>query len=165
MAKQIQPYSSQQEKIGSWLINRVGRWQTAVYEMSGGRLWNTFLGGPVAILTVVGRKTGVVRKIPLLYLRHGDNVVMTASKGGMSQLPVWYNNVVAADTVDIQIGRYYSLLSKFDESRHAFWKASAPTWAIWRSTTEVNSSTTTRPGASQMIRARSARNRSPFEST
>jgi F420H(2)-dependent quinone reductase len=29
---------------------------------------------------------------------------MTASKGGMSKLPVWYHNVVAADTVDIQIG-------------------------------------------------------------
>jgi deazaflavin-dependent oxidoreductase (nitroreductase family) len=29
---------------------------------------------------------------------------MTASKGGMSKLPIWYFNVVAADTVDIQIG-------------------------------------------------------------
>ena len=104
MARDIQPYTPQQEKFGSWLINKVGRWQTAVYELSGGRLWNTFLGGPVAILTVVGRKSGVVRKIPLLYLRHGDNVVMTASKGGMSKLPVWYHNVVAADTVQIQVG-------------------------------------------------------------
>ncbi len=79
MAKDIQPYTPQQEKFGSWIISKVGRWQTVVYELSGGRLWNTFLGGPVAILTVVGRKSGVVRKIPLLFLRHGDNVVMTAS--------------------------------------------------------------------------------------
>ncbi len=104
MTDNIQPYTQKQEKLGSWIINRVGRWQTTVYELTGGRLWNTFLGGPVAILTTVGRKTGTVRKVPLLFLKHGDNVVMTASKGGMSTLPIWYHNVVAADTVDIQIG-------------------------------------------------------------
>ncbi|NND67067.1 MAG: nitroreductase family deazaflavin-dependent oxidoreductase [Halioglobus sp.] len=105
MADEIKAYTEGQEKFGSFLINRVGRWQAKVYELSGGRLWNTFLGGPVAVLSVVGRKTGVLRKIPLLYLRDGDNIVMTASKGGMSKLPVWYYNVVAADTVDIQVGK------------------------------------------------------------
>ncbi|MBK6509833.1 MAG: nitroreductase family deazaflavin-dependent oxidoreductase [Haliea sp.] len=104
MTGDVQPYTQKQEKFGSWIISKVGRWQTTVYELTGGRLWNTFLGGPVAILTTVGRKSGQVRKVPLLYLRHGDEVVMTASKGGMSKLPIWYFNVVAADTVDIQIG-------------------------------------------------------------
>ncbi|MDG2048236.1 MAG: nitroreductase/quinone reductase family protein [Halioglobus sp.] len=104
MTDSVKPYTQKQEKVGSWIINRVGRWQTAVYELTGGRLWNTFLGGPVAVLTTVGRKTGTVRKVPLLFLKHGDNVVMTASKGGMSKLPIWYHNVVAANTVDIQIG-------------------------------------------------------------
>jgi deazaflavin-dependent oxidoreductase (nitroreductase family) len=104
MSGDIQRYTPKQEKFGSWIISKVGRWQTTVYELTGGRLWNTFLGGPVAILTTVGRKSGQVRKVPLLYLRHGDEVVMTASKGGMSKLPIWYFNVAAADTVDIQIG-------------------------------------------------------------
>ena len=104
MTDGIQPYTPKQEKFGSWIISKVGRWQTTVYELTGGRLWNTFLGGPVAILTTVGRKSGLVRKIPLLYLRQGDTVVMTASKGGMTKLPIWYYNVVAAETVDIQIG-------------------------------------------------------------
>lgn len=105
MTDRIEPYTPKQEKFGSWIINRVGRWQTRVYELTGGRLWNTFLGGPVAILTVLGRKSGAVRKVPLLYLMDGENVIMTASKGGMSKLPIWYHNVVAADTVDIQIGK------------------------------------------------------------
>ncbi|NQX87550.1 MAG: nitroreductase family deazaflavin-dependent oxidoreductase [Halioglobus sp.] len=105
MADAIKPYTPGQERFGSWLISRVGRLQTAVYEMTGGRVWNTFLGGPVAILTVVGRKSGLVRKVPLLYLRQGEDVVMTASKGGMTTLPVWYYNVAAADTVVIQIGK------------------------------------------------------------
>ncbi len=100
----FKPYSRKQEKFGSWLINHLGRWQIRVYEMTGGRFWNTFLGAPVAILTTVGRKSGAERKVPLLYLMQGEEVVMTASKGGMSQLPVWYLNVKATPEVEIQIG-------------------------------------------------------------
>lgn len=104
MSEETKPFTPGQEKFGSWLINRVGRFQTTVYELTGGRVWNKFLGGPVAILSVVGRKSGKLRKVPLLYLQHGDDIVMTASKGGMSKLPIWYFNVAAADTVDIQVG-------------------------------------------------------------
>ena len=39
-----------------------------------------------------------------VYLKDEDRVVMTASKGGMSTLPLWYHNVKAAPTVQIQIG-------------------------------------------------------------
>ena len=124
MTKDIQPYKPKQEKFGSWIISKVGRWQTSVYELTGGRLWNTFLGGPVAILTTVGRKSGLVRKVPLLYLKHGDDVVMTASKGGMSKLPVWYHNVVAADTVDIQVAaekKTYRMREASAEEETALW--------------------------------------------
>ena len=58
----VKPFTPGQEKFGTWIINNLGKWQTRVYEASGGRLWNTFLGGPVAILTVTGRKTGKQRK-------------------------------------------------------------------------------------------------------
>ena len=76
------------------------------------------------MLSVVGRKTGVLRKIPLLYLRDGDNIVMTASKGGMSTLPVWYHNVVAADTVDIQVGtekKTYTMREAEPSEEEALW--------------------------------------------
>jgi deazaflavin-dependent oxidoreductase (nitroreductase family) len=124
MADNIQPYTQKQEKFGSWIISKVGRWQTTVYELTGGRLWNKFLGGPVAILTTVGRKSGLVRKVPLLFLRHGEEVIMTASKGGMSKLPIWYYNVVAADTVDIQIGadkKTYSMREATPEEEITLW--------------------------------------------
>ena len=142
MADDIKPYTEGQEKFGSWIIARVGRWQTAVYELTGGRLWNTFLGGPVAILSVVGRKTGTLRKIPLLYLKDGDNVVMTASKGGMSKLPVWYHNVVAADTVDIQVGsekQTYTMREASPEEETALWprlEAMYPDYKEYRARTE-----------------------------
>ena len=124
MTEKIQPYTQKQEKYGSWIISKVGRWQTTVYELTGGRLWNTFLGGPVAILTTVGRKSGLVRKVPVLFLKHGDNVVMTASKGGMTKLPIWYHNVVAADTVDIQIRsekKTYRMREATEEEETTLW--------------------------------------------
>ena len=33
--KDIKPYSAKQEQFGTWLINRIGRWQIRVYEWSG----------------------------------------------------------------------------------------------------------------------------------
>ena len=142
MAGNIQRYTPKQEKFGSWIISKVGRWQTTVYELTGGRLWNTFLGGPVAILTTVGRKSGAVRKVPLLFLQHGDDVVMTASKGGMSTLPVWYHNVVAADTVDIQIGRdkkTYRMREANEQEEKTLWpllEAMYPDYKEYRARTE-----------------------------
>ena len=121
---QFKPYTQKQEKFGSWMINRVGRMQTAVYELTGGRLWNTFLGAPVAILTTVGRKTGKIRKTPLLFLRDGENIVMTASKGGMTKLPIWYHNVKAAPSVHIQVGsekKEYTMREATPEEERDLW--------------------------------------------
>ena len=142
MTGDIQPYTQKQEKLGSWIIRKVGRWQTTVYELTGGRLWNTFLGGPVAILTTVGRKSGLVRKVPLLFLKHGDEVVITASKGGMSKLPIWYYNVAAADTVDIQVGadkRTYRMREANAEEETLLWpklEAMYPNYKEYRARTE-----------------------------
>lgn len=124
MVEPIKPYSERQEKFGSWLISKVGRCQVAVYELTGGRIWNKFLGSSVAILTAVGRKSGKQRKVPLLYLMWGDNVVMTASKGGMSKLPVWYHNVKAAESVTIQIGsdkKCYTMREATEQEEAELW--------------------------------------------
>lgn len=122
--KDFKPYTEKQEKFGTWMINRLGKMQTAVYELTGGRVWNTFLGSPVAILTTVGRKTGKIRKIPLLYLKQGDEVVMTASKGGMTKLPIWYHNVKAAPSVHIQVGsekKEYTMREATPEEEQDLW--------------------------------------------
>jgi len=142
MTDEIKPYTAKQEKMGSWIINRVGKLQTTVYELTGGRLWNTFLGGPVAILTTVGRKTGKVRKVPLLFLQDGDNVVMTASKGGMTKLPVWYHNVAAAQTSDIQIGnrkKTYTMREADAQEEERLWpllEAMYPDYKEYRARTD-----------------------------
>jgi deazaflavin-dependent oxidoreductase (nitroreductase family) len=56
------------------------------------------------LLTTIGRKSGRPRTVPLLYLRHGEDVVIVASKGGMSHHPLWYRNLKAKPEVEIEIG-------------------------------------------------------------
>jgi deazaflavin-dependent oxidoreductase (nitroreductase family) len=77
-----------------------------LYRLSGGWLGGRFPGGaPVLLLTTVGRRSGVQRVAPLLYLRDGENFVVVASKGGMSHHPLWYRNLEANPRVEVEIGR------------------------------------------------------------
>lgn len=97
------PYTEKQEKFGSALIKKVGKYQTKVYELTGGRLWNKFMGSPVAILTYKGRKSGATLKTPLLYIEDNGRVVMAASKGGMKKPPLWWINLQATPECQVQI--------------------------------------------------------------
>ena len=100
----MDPWSERQEKFGKWFIKKIARWQTAIYEATGGKVWKTFLGAPVAILTTTGHKSGEPRKTPLLYLEHGDDIVMVASQGGFSTEPFWYKNILKNPVVQVQVG-------------------------------------------------------------
>ena len=120
----FKPYTPKQEKFGEKLIKSIGKWQVKVYELSGGRLWNTFLGGPVAILTTLGRKSGEPRKTPLLFIEDQGRVVMAASKGGMSTVPLWWRNIEANPNVKIQIGnskRAYIARQANEQEEQVLW--------------------------------------------
>lgn len=104
MTKAIKPYSPFQEWIGIKLIKNYGSFQTWLYEVSGGRLANQFMGCDCAILTTIGRKSGKKRKSPLLYIEDNDRVIIAGTKGGMSTAPLWYLNILANPNVEIQIG-------------------------------------------------------------
>jgi len=98
-------FSPLQERLASPLIRAVSAANTWVYRFSGGRIGGRFRGGaPVLLLTTVGRKSGQPRTAPLLYLQDGENLVIVASKGGMSHHPVWYLNLEANPDVKVQIG-------------------------------------------------------------
>jgi deazaflavin-dependent oxidoreductase (nitroreductase family) len=65
-------------------------------------LWDaSFVGGstkqPVALLTTVGRKTGQLRTLPMIYARLGENYLIVASNGGAPHNPAWYLNLIASD--------------------------------------------------------------------
>lgn len=75
-----------------WVRDQVER-----YESTGGREGNTLAdtGLPVVIFTTRGRKSGKLRKIPLMKVEHDGVYAMVASQGGAPKHPVWYHNLKA----------------------------------------------------------------------
>ena len=80
--------------------------QVELYEGSGGTDGLTLLdtGLPVIIVTNRGRKTGAIRKTPLMTVADGNSYVLVASKGGAPEHPVWYYNLKADPNVEIRDG-------------------------------------------------------------
>jgi deazaflavin-dependent oxidoreductase (nitroreductase family) len=54
-------------------------------------------------LHTTGRKSGDIRKFPLIYGRDGKDYLLVASKGGAPDNPGWYRNLVAHPDVAIQV--------------------------------------------------------------
>ena len=82
--------------------------QVETYERTGGREGNTFMdtGLPVVLLTTRGRKTGKLRKSPLMRVEHNGEYALVASKGGMPDNPLWYGNLIAnPEDATLQDGR------------------------------------------------------------
>ena len=73
------------------------------YEATDGKVGHVWNGATCLILRSVGRKSGEVRKFPLIYGRDGENYVIVASKGGAPEHPGWYLNLLAQPQVEIQV--------------------------------------------------------------
>jgi F420H(2)-dependent quinone reductase len=81
--------------------------QVAQYEASGGTRANTLrdTGLPVVIVTTVGKKSGKLRKFPVMRVEHDGRYAIVASKGGAPTNPEWYANLAASpDLVVVQDG-------------------------------------------------------------
>lgn len=78
--------------------------QVELYEGSGGTAGLTLrdTGLPVIIVTNRGRKTGAVRKTPLMRVVDGKNYILVASQGGAPEHPKWYHNLKAEPAVEIR---------------------------------------------------------------
>lgn len=55
------------------------------------------------LLRTIGRKSGEVRIVPLVYGDIGGEVVIVASKAGADVHPAWYLNLVEHDEAEFQI--------------------------------------------------------------
>ena len=76
------------------------REQVEEYEASDGERANTLLdtGLPVVIITTRGRKSGKIRKFPLMRVEHDGEYALVASLGGAPTNPTWYGNLIADPT-------------------------------------------------------------------
>ncbi len=59
-------------------------------------------GALCVILTTIGRRSGSLRRVPLIRVRDGERYLLVASMGGAPRHPEWYLNLVANPEVTIQ---------------------------------------------------------------
>ena len=73
------------------------------YVETGGEDGHLFLGFPTLLLTTLGRRSGKLRRTPLIYGRDGEHYLLIASNGGAAHHPAWYLNVAAHPEVTVQV--------------------------------------------------------------
>ena len=78
------------------------REQVALYESSNGSEGAEMRGMPVVIVTHRGRRTGALRKTPLMRVADGDGYVLVGSLAGAPQNPVWVYNLLADPNIELR---------------------------------------------------------------
>jgi deazaflavin-dependent oxidoreductase (nitroreductase family) len=121
------------------------REQVEAYEVSGGQQANTLLdtGLPVIILTARGKRSGKLRKTPLMRVEHEGDYALVASLGGAPTHPEWYHNLTAdPEAVTVQDGpepHDYVVREVDGPEREQWWEravAAFPTYAEYQRKTE-----------------------------
>ncbi len=92
--------------LPDWIKDHVARYLSS--NGADGYLWDASIGGgkgmiPTLLLTTVGRKSGRVLTLPLIFGRSGPNYVVVASKGGAPAHPAWYLTLQATPEVQLQV--------------------------------------------------------------
>ncbi len=111
---------------GRWFaINIAARIDPFVMRLTRGRL-SCFGTAPIVLLTVRGRRTGLIRTCPLLYYTDGGDAILVASNFGRASHPAWYYNVVANPEVTLmsrgKSGPYRASEVADDEERHRLFR-------------------------------------------
>src|SRR6266581_3777978 len=105
--------------------------QVRLYEDTDGREGGDLEGKPVVILWTRGRRTGSVRKTPLMRVRDGERYAVVASLGGAPKHPVWYLNLVADPHVSLQDGtelRDYAAHIATGDEKATWWSRATAVW-------------------------------------
>jgi deazaflavin-dependent oxidoreductase (nitroreductase family) len=82
-----------------WVAQHIRR-----YVETDGRRGHRWSGVNTLLLTTRGRKSGKLRRTPLIYGRDGERFLVVASQGGARKHPSWYLNLVENPDVLVQVG-------------------------------------------------------------
>ncbi len=84
--------------------NTFGKFHTALYRVSRGRLGGRMAGLDMLILTTTGRKSGHKRSVVLPYMKDGACLVVVGSNSGAEFHPAWWLNLQHNPSGVVQIG-------------------------------------------------------------
>ncbi len=83
------------------------------------------------ILTTVGRRTGSLRRSPLIRIHDGEHYLLVASMGGAPRHPSWYLNLVDNPEVTVQDrGEVHRLRARIatSEEKAELWPVAVSQW-------------------------------------
>lgn len=99
-------------------------------------------GMSVAVFTIRGRRSGKLRRVPLMRVEHDGAYALVASKGGAPEHPTWYLNVTANPEVEVQDGtqRFDGVVRELSgDEREQWWEravAAYPPYAEYQTKTD-----------------------------
>jgi deazaflavin-dependent oxidoreductase (nitroreductase family) len=79
----------------------------AEFRANEGRVGGSFAGAPMVLVHSRGRKSGLERVNPMMYLADEtdeNTIYVFASKGGAPTNPDWYRNLVVAGDATVEVG-------------------------------------------------------------
>ena len=117
-----------------------------LYEASDGRIGKWIgpatVGKSTLLLSVTGRKSGLIRTTPLVYFEDGSNYVVVGSDGAARRDPQWWKNLQENPRATVRVGRnkfsVKASLATGDE-RARLWQigiSMLPAWAEYQTQTE-----------------------------
>lgn len=86
--------------LGAWFA-KLHVW---VYRRTDGRVGGRWLGAPVLLLEVAGRRTGTLRETSVIYLMHEGVPVVMPANAGSRRPPAWWLNLREAGVARVRIG-------------------------------------------------------------
>lgn len=84
-------------------------------------------GMAVVLVTYRGRRSGKLRKLPLMRVEHDGRYAAVASLGGAPKNPAWYTSIRDEPLVELQDGtvtRDYTAREVFGEEKAVWWERS-----------------------------------------
>lgn len=95
---------------GTALARAYARAHAAIYGWTGGRVGGAIRVAsgdrpPVLLLETLGRRSGVARTSPLIYVTDGEDLIVVAANAGHPDHPAWWLNLAANPRATVTIGR------------------------------------------------------------
>ena len=126
-------------KPGTWVTKNIYTpLDKALYRLTKGRRG---LSSPKVILqlTTTGRKSGQLRRVPVLYLRDGSTFWVMGSNYAGTNHPAWSYNLLANPNATVQIGKErHAVVARLgtDEDKARLWPRLIELYPSWKQYSE-----------------------------
>ena len=87
-----------------WVLKVANGLHVALYRMSDGKFASKIANLPILLITTFGRKSGKPHTNPVVYVKDGQDYLVSATNGGSDTDPGWYLNLKTRPEAKIEVG-------------------------------------------------------------